>query len=129
MFFLKPPKELGLSENQLLQLLLPLYGLSDAGDYCGRTIRAHLAKDLGMKHIKGDIWLSTNSSHKKLKGMTGLYVDDSVSCGDKEFFEEFDKTSKRFNPSNRNTDNISFAGIKLIKLQMGTNFIKVCTQK
>lgn len=71
-----------------------------------------------MKHTQGDISLFTKSVQKKLKGMTVLYVDDSHSCGNKEFFEDFDKTSKGFN-SNINTDNIYFAGIKLDQVTNG----------
>lgn len=47
--YLNPGKELNLKPNQLTRLLKALYGLSESGDYRGRTIRKHLQNGPGMK--------------------------------------------------------------------------------
>ena len=37
--FLNPPKEFCLRPEQLIKLVKPLYGLTESGDYWGRTLR------------------------------------------------------------------------------------------
>ena len=46
--FVVPPPELQLPEDKLLKLELPLYGVSDAGDYWHETFRRHVQYDLDM---------------------------------------------------------------------------------
>lgn len=52
--YLKHFKEMNIQSNQLVQLLKPLYGLSESGDYWGRTCRKHLENELDMKSCMFD---------------------------------------------------------------------------
>ena len=52
--FLNPPKEFCLGPDQLIKLVKPLYGLTESGDYWGRTLRNHLEKMLGMESCVSD---------------------------------------------------------------------------
>jgi hypothetical protein len=47
-------KEISMGSGKLLELLRPLYGLADSGDYWGRTLSNHQRKDLGMESTTGD---------------------------------------------------------------------------
>lgn len=46
--YLEGPDELCLSEDELLRLMTPLYGLIDSGDLWNATLRHHHVEDLGM---------------------------------------------------------------------------------
>lgn len=57
-YALEAPLELHLSMDQVLQLMLPVYGLSQrdsltpaSGDYWAFTLRRHHHDELGMKHL------------------------------------------------------------------------------
>lgn len=56
--FIRPKKKerqvLGLKENELFELVQPLYGLCDAGDYWGTSKELHLINDLGLSQPCGD---------------------------------------------------------------------------
>jgi hypothetical protein len=55
--YLKPSKEFELPSDHFLELLKPLYGLSDSGDYWNETITRHLKEDIEMSTISGDMSL------------------------------------------------------------------------
>ena len=61
--------------------LLPLYGLSDSGDYWHRTITQHLTEDMRMNATEGYLSLFMKQVDKKFRVMTGTYVYDSLLCG------------------------------------------------
>jgi hypothetical protein len=44
-----------MTSDEVLQLLRPLYGLADAGDYLKATIVDHMLNDLGLARTYGDI--------------------------------------------------------------------------
>ena len=94
--YLKPPKELNLSSDELLELIKPLYGLPDAGDYWDRTMADHLRKDLNMVPTYHDIALHFLHGEKELQGLVGVYVDDSLICGNKNFMDITEKTLDKF---------------------------------
>lgn len=79
------------------------------------TIRTPLETDLCLKHAMSDISLFTKHIRKNISGMTGLYSDDFISCGDESFFKETKKTMDRFNSPIRKIDNITFAGVRVIQ--------------
>jgi len=67
--YVKPTAEFELAPDQLLQLLKPLYGLSESGDYWGRTFRFHLEQELGMQATTGDAALFFRKIGEKLEGL------------------------------------------------------------
>ena len=95
--YLKPSKEFELSQDEILELVKPLYGLSDSGDYWNRTITRHLREDLNMNATVGDLSLFVKHIEDKLIGLTGIYVDDSLLCGNDAFLKETDKSLKKLN--------------------------------
>lgn len=111
--FVKPPKEFGLQTNELLKLLKPLYGLSESGDYWGRTFRNHMTKELGMKNCITDTALFYKSSEAGLAGLCTTYVDDALYAGNKTFEETTKKTEQKFKCKKREYDNLQFSGLKI----------------
>ena len=93
--YIRPAKEFRLNENQLLRLLKPLYGLTDAGDYWDATMTNHLKNDLGMSQTSLDISLFFKMIRGKLAGMSGMYVDDGIHAGNDEFFKTLRQDSRK----------------------------------
>jgi len=111
--FIKPTKEFELSENQLLKLMKPLYGLSDSGDYWHTTFTNHLKNDLSMTCGISDLSLFFKIIDGKLQGIIGRYVDDTISAGNNFFEEESKKTEEEFESKPREHDNFKFAGMEI----------------
>jgi hypothetical protein len=80
-----PSAEFDLPRNKVLRLLRPLYCLSDAGDYWNETIFDHQANVLGMNPTYGDVCLYIKVRDGKLIGLSGVYIDDLVQAGNKDF--------------------------------------------
>ena len=65
-----------------LQLLKPLYGISDSGDIWYKTLDAQNKTDLKMIPSKVDpVYNLRFDSNKHLIGMNGSYVDDLLRAG------------------------------------------------
>lgn len=61
-------------------------------------MRTHLEQDRAIIHTKRDISMFVRLVHCNLRGMTGMYVDDSLLCGDERFWNESEPTLiKKFN--------------------------------
>jgi len=117
--YLKPSKEFKLSEDKLLELRKPLYGLSDSGDYWNYTMSKHLEKDLNMTPTVGDMSLFSKCIDNKLAGLIGTYVDDSLICGNKEFEDLSKITLAKFESRERDYDNTKFAGFQVKTMSSG----------
>ena len=74
------PKELDLGPGELLQIIKPLYGLSDSGDYWCETFACFHIHDLRMKQATGDFALFFRRSADKLVTLSGCYVDDVLQA-------------------------------------------------
>ena len=109
--YIRPTKEFKLDEGQLLKLLMPLYGLSDSGDYWDFTITDFLKSDMDMKQATLDLSLFFKKLHGKLQGLSGMYVDDGTHAGNKEFEKDNERIEKRFHSKPREFDNFKFSGI------------------
>lgn len=70
------PKGIELGKDEFLQLILPLYGLSESGDYWNRTLRDHLLDDCKFEQCAADLSLFFKRQGKKLAGLSANYVDD-----------------------------------------------------
>ena len=111
--YIRPTKEFRLNENQLLRLLKPLYGLTDAGDYWDVTMTNHLKKDLNMSQASLYISFFFKMIRGKLAGMSGMYVDDGIHAGNDEFLKLCDRTQKRFKSKPREMGTFTFAGVRV----------------
>lgn len=80
-----PLQEFHLAPKELLKLIKPLYGLTDAGDYWHSTFSWHLQRYLNMEPTTGDLMLSSRDIRGRLSGLVGSYFDDTSRAGDEEF--------------------------------------------
>lgn len=117
--YVRPTKEFQLNSNELLELLKPLYGLTDAGDYWHVTFAKHLQHDLSMRPTAGDLALYTKTVHDGLACLLGTYVDDTIATGPASFDEDSRLTERKFESKRREYDNVKFAGIEVQKWKEG----------
>lgn len=95
--FIKP-NIIDLQPNELLQVIKPLYGLTESGDYWAETNSKFHIHNLLMEHSTGDFSLFFRTIMDKLVSISGSYVDDILQAGteaekerlQKEFKEQFD---------------------------------------
>lgn len=73
---MKNLKLFGLYKGNVFELILLLYGLCDAKDYCGHTIGDHLLKDLGMTPLTTDAALYVKIGKNGLERVCGMYHHD-----------------------------------------------------
>jgi hypothetical protein len=78
------PDVLNLGEDELLQVMKPLYGLSDSDDYWAETLSAHHFEDLRTTQATADFSLFFKSLGGKLFGTSGAHVDDILQIGTPE---------------------------------------------
>ena len=115
-FIKNPAPQFGLEEDQCLELLKPLYGLSDSGDSWHATLDKHLVRDLGMKASKIDRSLSFKHDDRgRLIGINASYVDDLLRAGTPDFRKICKITNERFETSPDEELPLTFAGIQLSK--------------
>jgi hypothetical protein len=97
-----------------VQLVLPLYGLTEGGDYWGETLADHHSNDLGMRKTKGDFSMFFKHVASRLVGLSDSYVDDLVRAGTLKFKENANETThSRFDVKPRTENNFTFTGIEV----------------
>ena len=111
--YTRPAKEFRLNESQILPLLKPLYGLTDAGDHWDATVTNYLKNDLKMSQTSLDISLFFKMISGKLAGMSGMYVDDGIHAGNDEFLKLCDKTEEKFKSKPREMRGFTFAWVRV----------------
>lgn len=80
-----------MNQDELVQIILTLYGLSDGGDYWHENLRSHL------KETTIDFGFYLKSVSNKLVGLATTCVDDVLLASTPEVFEAFKKVlSERF---------------------------------
>jgi hypothetical protein len=99
-----------MTSDEVLQLLRPLYGLTDAGDYWNTTMVDHTLNDLGLDRTDSDLSLFYNRLNNHLNGISGTCVDDSLHAGSANYLELTEKSQKRFLSHERKFDNFTFNG-------------------
>jgi hypothetical protein len=117
--YIKPTEEFALDENHVLQLLRPLYGLADSGDYWFRTISSHLSNELSMERTSFDSAFFYKVLDEKLGGMCATYVDECLHAGTDQYSKSAEKTELRFQCREREYDNVTFAGVEIKKSEDG----------
>eukprot|EP00173_Palmaria_palmata_P003801 Plantae.Rhodophyta-Palmaria_palmata.ctg414.p1 GENE.Plantae.Rhodophyta-Palmaria_palmata.ctg414~~Plantae.Rhodophyta-Palmaria_palmata.ctg414.p1 ORF type:complete len:240 (+),score=24.17 Plantae.Rhodophyta-Palmaria_palmata.ctg414:3659-4378(+) len=70
--FLEPPKEMELSSDELLKLMLPLYGLADSGDRWHPTLYHRHFSDLRMEKLDTEPSFYFRSIADILVGLSGV---------------------------------------------------------
>jgi hypothetical protein len=85
MFFIRPPPDLNLSDDAILRVIKPLYGVPEAGAHWFNTYHDHHKKNLNMTESTYDpCLLFTNQS---VFGLVGMQTDDTLMLGDDRFAE------------------------------------------
>jgi hypothetical protein len=111
--FVKPTADFDISEDKMLKLIRPLYGLADSGDYWGKTLLTHITEDLEMTSTIGDPALFYKHHSGILKGVVENYVDDILQTGDAEFQKLAEGTLRKFRCHDREWDKLQFSGIEI----------------
>ena len=110
------PDNLELDKDTLLQVVKPLYGLSDAGDYWGEALIGNHKKELKMSQAEGDSSLFFERIGDRLTGLSGTYVDDILRAGTKSFRMDVSKaTSKAFDSKPAQKVPFTFTGMNIHK--------------
>lgn len=102
-----------LTEDEVLRLLKPLYGVCDAGDYWNATFTTHFKVDRGIKSTTGDPSLFVKYGSDDVDGIAGNYVDDNFLGGNEYFQKLTEKTLDTFESKPRQWDNVEFLGVKV----------------
>jgi Reverse transcriptase (RNA-dependent DNA polymerase) len=122
--FLQPAKKdlnyFEMTSDEVLQLLRPLYGLADAGDYWNATMVDHMLNDLGLFRTDSDLSLFYNRLNNRLNGISGTCVDDSLHAGSANYLELTEKSQQRFLSRERKFDTFSFNGADIQSNDDGT---------
>lgn len=102
-----------LKPDELLELVKPLYGICEAGDYWGITMEEQLVNDLNMKPTPGDPALYVKVKGGKVIGITGSYLCNSLNGGNADFIQEADATLKKFECKASICDSSDFYGAQI----------------
>jgi hypothetical protein len=112
---------LNLGEDELLQVIKPLYGLSDSGDYWAETIPAHHIDDLLMTQATAEFSLFFKSLDGKLIGASGVHVDDLLQIGTLDFRRQaIAKLGAVFDGKNPETMPFTFTGLEISRKNNGS---------
>jgi Reverse transcriptase (RNA-dependent DNA polymerase) len=108
------PDEFMLAPDELLQLILPLYGITESGDYWGETLTDHHINDLKTTQTKQDFSLFFKHAASKLIGLSGAFVDDLVRAGTLQFKDSSQRSTEgRFDVKPPATNDFTFAGFDI----------------
>ena len=86
----------GVHDDEGLEVLLPLHGLPDAGDYWDVTVLDHVGNELGMEPLVGDPRLFVKDGANEFQGLLGGCVDDFLMGGDTHFQTLTEKRLQQF---------------------------------
>lgn len=118
-FILEVPDEFNLKPTQCLQLLKPLYGLSESGDLWHATLDRHHRNDLQMRPLASDTALFVDENEGRLDGLSALYVDDLLRAGTNCFRKKCEATNTKFETTENARVPFEFTGFTVERLQDG----------
>jgi hypothetical protein len=102
-----------LKPDELLQIMKPLYGLADSGDYLAQTFVRHHLMDLRMTQATGDFSLFFKRARGALIGISGCYVDDVIRAGTPEFLASATRNTEAvFDTKAPAKGNFEFLGLR-----------------
>ena len=109
--------ELDFEEDMALQLIKPLYGLSDSGDMWYKTPDTQNKENFKLILTKIDpvFYLCFDESKRSI-GMNRSFVDDLLCAGDSKFKKLREITHQKFETTPDEDPLFLFAGLKLKKL-------------
>lgn len=104
-----------IQENEVLELVRPSYGTTDAGDNWNATIANHIQQDLRMKPMREDASTYAKFSHneKAAIGTLVMLVDDGLLAGSDAFQRLTEKTPESFESRPRESGNVEFFGMSI----------------
>jgi hypothetical protein len=111
--YIAPKEGVQLRPTELLQLVKPLYGITEAGDYWGETVRSHHLNDLSMTPCDGDLSTYYKRAAQNFSGASATYVDDIIRTANSDFRMKMLETAKKFCLKKPKVDNFRFAGIEI----------------
>lgn len=94
--YIHPPHELGMEKGTVLNVLKPLYGITESGLHWYLTYVQHHIDRLGMRQSAVDPCVLIRNSEQGLEGLILLKVDDTLGLGTTKFLEEEQEASKHF---------------------------------
>ncbi len=100
--YVKPVPEFGLSEDMLLRIVRPLYGVPEAGLHWFKTYHGFHKRKLGLTPAPHDLCLlftkhgMSLDKVKKPAAITCLQTDDSLCLGNSQFLALEDESTKQF---------------------------------
>jgi hypothetical protein len=130
-FYVKPPQELNLPEGMLLKVLLPLYGVPEAGTHWFHTYHNHHIDNLKLQQSSYDacfLFTAINSNTSRMTDIAavGLQTDDTlIACNasfKKRESDELKKAGFLAKPTQQLTtdNNLTFNGAQIEKLTNNT---------
>jgi hypothetical protein len=88
-FYINPPRELAkrlnLTDDSVLKVVKPLYGVPEAGNHWFKTYHSHHLNELAMEQSTYDPCLLYSN---RPFGVVGLQTDDTLFVGDDDFTEK-----------------------------------------
>jgi hypothetical protein len=101
--------ELNLKPHEALRLLRPLYGLTEAGDLWNAEFTSQYRDKFGMEELQSEPALYAKFAKDVIRGITGLYVDDTLSAGTDEY-EAWTKKQNAYETQPREFDRGNILG-------------------
>lgn len=84
-----------LNRGELLQILMPIYGMMESGDYLCESFSNFHIHDLRKEQSTGDCALFFRREADKLVALSGTYVDDCLQAIDKSVKDEIQNQLER----------------------------------
>lgn len=91
----------------------PIYGLSESGEYWGKTFRNNVENDLVMISCTSDAALFYKHLGYELEGVCRIYFDDPVHAGSTRYEKTAEKTKGKSTCKDRELVQMQFAGLKI----------------
>lgn len=121
--YIRRMPEFQLQYDELLEILRPLYGLSDSEFYWKSTFLHHIQKGLKMTTTARDLSFYFKRVQDGLKGLMATHVDEKLGATNEAFEKETLKTALRFGAKARQINNFTFAVVVISTNPGGTRAI------
>jgi len=106
-------RDFGVRDDEVLQVLLPLHGLPDEGDYWEFNVLDHVEIELGMESRVSDPRLFVKDGSNAIQGLLGGCENDFLMNDDTHFQNLTENSLQRFDLKPRVWDNMEFIGVSI----------------